>query len=152
MDRRKCTNYLLVDGKPYYTGSVLRIKEGKSTKDIYFVCSKDLRGTPYMDHIYVVYYTIGGNNEIPGFMPMEIFQECFLCVVDGVESADQMPKTRHIPDSQIPGMALGWLWYIFLMAIATIFKDNIGLWILISVVFFTWRHNKIQEEGTYIDW
>lgn len=147
MDRRKCTNYFIADGKKYYTGTVFKTKyDGEAT----FVCLYDLRGTQYMNHVYVIYRLASAEGE--RWTPMELFANEFVCVTGAVDSEAQMPRTRHIPDSQIPGMALGWMWYIFLMAIATIFKENVGLWILISVVFFGWRHNKIQEEGTYVEW
>ena len=55
-------------------------------------------------------------------------------------------------DSQIDGLFLGWMWYIFLMLISIVFKEALGLWIFISIVFFKWRSDKIKKEGTYIEW
>lgn len=147
MDQRRCVNYFIVDGKKYYTGTVFKTKH---YGDAAFVCAYDLRGTQYMNHVYVIYKLVSTGGE--RWTPAEMFQNEFVCITGAVDNEAKMPQTKHLKDSQIDGLALGWLWYIFLMAIATIFKANIGLWILISVVFFTWRHNKIQEEGTYIDW
>lgn len=43
-------------------------------------------------------------------------------------------------------ISIGWIAYIAIMAISTIFKENIGLWILWTVVFFVWRHSKLYKE------
>lgn len=56
-----------------------------------------------------------------------------------VEDGEDCYKTK--PD----GLVIGWMWYIFLMAIATIFYANIGLWALITAVFVKWRKKKIKE-------
>ena len=63
-----------------------------------------------------------------------------------------MPTKKKMNEFDIKGMFLGWAWYIFLMIIATIFRYNFAWWFLISVVFFSWRSDKIKKEGTYIEW
>lgn len=40
-----------------------------------------------------------------------------------------------------------WMWYIFIMVVAIIFKDRIGIWILTSFVFFRYRIRKLRERG-----
>jgi hypothetical protein len=80
------------------------------------------------------------------------FQRVFVRATNSRNSKVHMPVTKTKKDFEIDGLFLGWLWYIFLMAISSIFKDAIGLWILISVVFFSCRSKKIKEEGTYIEW
>lgn len=47
----------------------------------------------------------------------------------------------------IDGMFIAWIWYIFIMAVAVIFYDRIGIWILASIVFFYYRSNKLKEAG-----
>lgn len=41
-------------------------------------------------------------------------------------------------------LVIGWILYIILMAIATIFNGNIGLWILITIVFVKWRTKTLK--------
>jgi hypothetical protein len=65
---------------------------------------------------------------------------------------EQLPTERKRKDCEIDGLFLGWVWYIFLMAIGTIFNGAIFIWLMISIVFFNWRAKKIKEEGTYIEW
>ena len=47
----------------------------------------------------------------------------------------------------IDGLLIAWMWYVFIMAIAVIFYDRIGIWILASVIFFNYRKKKLKEEG-----
>lgn len=81
-----------------------------------------------------------------------LFYSYIYRVTDKVDPEVKPPKVIVRKDSQIDGLVLGWMWYIFLMVISTIFKDNIGLWIFESIVFWSWRAKKIKEEGTYIEW
>lgn len=142
MDLSKCVNYFVMDGKKYYTGTGFKVKEYGNIVDAVFVC------TYYASHTYIVYKIPNGRR----FVPVSMFPRDFVCFTNTVDNETQMPQTKHMKDSDINGLPLGWLWYIFLMAISIIFKDAIGLWIFISVVFFSWRAKKIKEEGTYIEW
>lgn len=142
MDQSKCINYFIVDGKKYYAGTVFIAKEMGKEVGAVFVC------TYFASHVYIV-YKIDGKQRMT---PVQMFKDKFIRISGVVDNETKMPQTKHMRDFDINGMAIGWLWYIFLMAISFIFKDCIGLWILISVVFFSWRNNKIQKEGTYIEW
>ena len=42
------------------------------------------------------------------------------------------------------GMLIAWIWYVFIMAIAIIFKDMVSIWILASIIFFSYRKNKLK--------
>ena len=56
---------------------------------------------------------------------------------------------KHVPnDVEINKLFLGWIWYIFLMIVASIFKDQVIGWIFISFFFFRWR-KKVKDEETY---
>lgn len=142
MDQSKCMNFFVIDGKRYYTGTVFIAREMGKEVEAVFVC------TYFASHTYIV-YKINGCQRMT---PIQMFKDKFVRISGAVNNETKMPQTKHLRDRDIDGVALGWLWYVFLMAIATIFKEAIGLWILISVVFFSWRSNKIQKEGTYIEW
>lgn len=56
---------------------------------------------------------------------------------------------KHVPkDLEINRLFLGWIWYIFLIIVVSIFKGAIVGWIFISFFFFSWRQ-KVKEEATY---
>lgn len=58
---------------------------------------------------------------------------------------------RYLKDSQVPELVIGWILYISIILILLIFKDRIIGWIFVSVYFFTWRHKKKEDVGTYYD-
>ena len=47
----------------------------------------------------------------------------------------------------IPSLGIAWIWYIIIMAVAIIFNDRVGIWLLASVIFFSYRKKKLREEG-----
>lgn len=146
MDPQKCQNYFIVNEKKYYTGTEFKIKYMGDVVDAVFVC------VHFSDTFGInIVYRLKHNGQ-QWHTPIPMFQKDFVCITGAVDIETKMPQTKHMRDRDIPGLALGWTWYIFLMAIVTIFKDNVGLWILISVIFFSWRAKKIKEEGTYIEW
>lgn len=56
---------------------------------------------------------------------------------------------KHVPkDIEINKLFLGWIWYIFLIIVVSIFKGAIVGWVFISFFFFSWR-KKVKEEATY---
>ena len=135
-------NYFVVDGKKYYTGTVFVIKDcnGRQT-EAYFICyDTDLR-----KYIYKTEGCRWSSHD-------NFFWNRFVAVTDKVNNEISYPVAKVQKDLEIDGLFIGWVWYIFLMLISTIFKDAIGLWGLITVVFFSWRSKKIKEEGTYIEW
>lgn len=142
MDQSRCVNYFIVNGKKYYTGTVLAVKELGEIVEAVFVCT-------YLTKYTQIVYKIKGKTY---FTEISLFMRRLVGITNAVNNEAYTPQTKHLKDSDINGLPLGWLWYIFLMAIATIFKENIGLWIFISVVFFNWRSKKIKKEGTYIEW
>lgn len=61
------------------------------------------------------------------------------------------PEVKQLKDSQIPGLVVGWAWYLVIMGIGIICNDAIAIWIIASVLFFGWRKSVIKEEGHYVE-
>lgn len=134
-------NYFEHNGKMYYTGTVFIIKDMGKEAEAKFICYDT-------DHAKYVYRI----NSCTWHVHEKWFRENFVMVTDKVDLNVHMPVVKKFKETEIDGLFLGWIWYIFLMLVSVIFKDAIGLWIIISVVFFSWRSKKIKEEGTYIEW
>ena len=134
-------NYFFVNGEKYYTGTVFLIKDMRKEAEATFVCYND-------ENDYYVYKI----KEKTHFTDYENFCRKFIAITDKRNDKVHMPVKIALTDRDIENLPLGWLWYVVLMAIATIFKGNIILWIFISYVFFNWRKKKIEKEGTYIEW
>lgn len=134
-------NYFTVNNKEYYTGTVFLVRHTSGVVKASFM----YYDTEYKKFVYKANDCVWcvGNDE---------FQLRFLSVTDGVDDSVSIPTREKMKDSEIDGLFIGWIWYIFLMTISVIFNDRIVLWIIISVVFFSWRSKKIKEEGMYIEW
>lgn len=134
-------NYFIVNGTKYYTGTVFIVKHIGEPAEATFICYD----TERKRYVYKV-------KACTCHVDPKGFQRTFISVTDKQDHEAHMPITKTKKDFEIDGLFIGWMWYIFLMAISTIFYDRIGLWIFISVVFFSWRKKKIEEEGTYLEW
>ena len=134
-------NYFFVNDKQYYTGTIFIIKDITKPSEASFICYDT-------DHAIFI-YKIG---ECTYRAHVKYFNEHFIEVTDKIDPNVRMPVRKRRKEFDVEGMFLGWVWYIFLMLISTIFKGVIGFWILISWVFFGWRSDKIKKEGTYVEW
>jgi hypothetical protein len=134
-------NYFIDNGKKYYTGTIIVVENNGSPKEASFVCY-------YIEKQWYVYKI----NDCRYFVSAKEFKDRLIKITNKVDFSVNTPSEKTKNDSQIDGLPLGWMWYIFLMLISTIFNDAIGLWILISVIFFSWRSKKIKKEGAYNEW
>jgi len=134
-------NYFDVNGQRYYTGTVFVANDMGNQVEATFI-SYDIEHSLY---IYKIKDCIWRSGD-------KIFWRKFVTVTNKKNDKVHMPVTKTRKDFEIDGLFIGWMWYIFLMLVSVIFKDVIGLWALISIVFFSWRSKKIKEEGTYIEW
>lgn len=58
---------------------------------------------------------------------------------------EKLERQKSQPDIKPDCLSSGWFIYIFIMIGGLIFVDYIYLAIFATVVFFAWRHNKIEE-------
>ena len=134
-------NYFLSNGEKYYTGTVfLALHNGKPIDATFIYYDTDYR--KFLYKINSCTYVVSENE----------FGKRFIAVTDKVDNTVNPPIKKRMKDIEIEGLFFGWMWYIFLMSISLIFNGKIYLWILISLVFFSWRANKIEKEGTYFEW
>lgn len=133
-------NYFIVDGVKYYSGTIFIIKRG----------DKEIEATFAWDNVsYGHYmYRIGQRGYTERYKD---FWEHFVAVTGKINPNERGPVLKRKKEFDIPGMALGWTWYVFLMLLSVIFKGAIKLWIGISVYFFVWRSKKIKDEGYYYE-
>ena len=135
-------NYFIINNKKYLSGTIFVIKNAMGEPvEATFVCYDTTR-QKYVYNIGVCKHHVS----------QEYFQKMFIGVTNKINNSTHTPEVKTKPDYKINGLFIGWIWYIFLMSVSSIFYDRIGLWILISIVFFTWRSSKIKKEGTYVEW
>lgn len=132
-------NYFEYNGKKYYTGTVCISKYNKriiflehdENTDEYTYLRYPVRETLCRDHFF----------RMISYITDEVKQ-----------NPHEVIRAGRFKELDIDGMPQAWIVYIFFMAISFVFKDALVLWALISVIFFTWRKNKIDDEGWYYGW
>ena len=141
-NHKKFYNDCVVNGTTYYTGTVFQTKHWG---DAVFVCRYcDGHGNDYM------LCKMKGDN---WHIPMVMFGPKYFAGVNSVACKDvKMPENRYMRDCDVQSVYYGWMWYIALMLFGIIVKEALVWWITITIVFFVWRHFKMKEEGSYIEW
>ena len=134
-------NYFIVDGEKYYTGTIFIIEDYGKHVEASFICYDTERSK----YIYKIKECIWHTDE-------HNFRRTFVRVTNKRDESAHMPVTKTINDSEIDGLFIGWIWYIFFLMIGFILNGAIIFWALISIAFFSWRKDKIKKEGTYIEW
>lgn len=137
--------YFIYNGAQYPTGTVIRFKD-------FFKEKIRLASFIYYDtekKMYVIRYEDDGKR-------WYILEKEFIFHIQGITDKFapdvKIPEEKQLPDSKIEGMTIGWVWYITIMLIMTIFNGRILGWILVSIYFFSVRKKKIKKEGNYIEW
>ena len=84
----------------------------------------------------------------------EQFYNMIVCVTDKVDAeyVNWLMQRQNLNNKSptfsdelaIDGMFIAWMWYVFIMVTAIIFKDRIAIWIFSSIIFFNYRKNKIK--------
>lgn len=141
MEKREFLNYFVWKGVKYYTGTVIVINDMGRQTEATFVCYDKT-------YNYYIYEIKDGR----AMRRPDQFEELLIEVTNKRNDKVRMPVVKTLKDSQIDGLFLGWVWYLFLMAVSTIFQYNYLWWALISFGFFTMRADKIKKEGEYIEW
>jgi hypothetical protein len=61
--------------------------------------------------------------------------------------ANNVKTHTFLDELNVDGLFIAWMWYVFIMAVGTIFYDRVGIWIFTSIIFFRYRNKKLKEAG-----
>ena len=53
------------------------------------------------------------------------------------------PPQKKVYGGPLPSeddIFVGWVWYIVIMLVGTIFNDRLTIWVFASLIFFTWKN------------
>lgn len=138
--------YFIYNGKRYLAGTLIYVKWVNHLtctlcKTLATFCSYNPDNKTYIFEIDGYKYTYSEKD----------FYD-ILCGIYGETSSNLIsyPRIKQLTfekELAINGLLIAWIWYIFIMAVAIIFKDCIGIWIIASIVFFTYRNKKLKEAG-----
>lgn len=59
--------------------------------------------------------------------------------------AEEKEQYTFRDELRIDGLCIAWMWYVFIMLIAIIFNDRFLIWFFASIIFFSYRNNKLKE-------
>lgn len=146
-------DHITIDGKTYHTGTVF-IVPGYYARHIYdnFEATFIAYDTEYHKVCYEMSGFAGNGPYRQGRCTLEQFEKKIISVKEEKNEHVKCPVKKRHPEMQMDGMFEAWILYIVAMVVSVIFNDRIGLWLLWSLVFFGWRHGKIEKEGFYYEW
>lgn len=140
-------NYFIYNGKKYYSGTIIKIKYYTNIEEVVF-----LGYCPERNKYALKFYP-----DRTEWHRKNDFNKVLIEITDKInksyenwvqEKEEQMhPKLTAASEMSIDGMLIAWVWYIFIMLVAVIFKECIGIWIFASIVFFNYRNKKLKERG-----
>ena len=142
-------NHFVYNDKTYFSGTIIKIKQfdyvsRKNTETYATFCHYDTENKLYVCKVYncMISYT------------HSIFNNSIICVTDMVDDKflEYKIKCKKLKEQQNTfanelkrdDLLIAWIWYIFIMMIAIIFKDRIGIWIFASIIFFNYRKRKLK--------
>ena len=141
-------NYFVYNNIRYYSGTIVKLKHNNSTAKNFMECNATFMYVNRNLNRIVVKI-----NDCTYQYPYEDFQKRIIGITkyvnisDATEICPQKRKCTFADEINIDGLLIAWMWYICIMAVATIFYDRIGIWILTSVIFFHYRNKKLKEAG-----
>lgn len=139
------SNYFYFRGNNYGKGTIVKIYEEHKEKFKFYsnlIFEKyDKESGLYLFKSPYNHWEIFNisKNQIEEYIE-EVVKPCCVAQVD--------MSTKVNPD-YIEGMSSAWIWYILIMFFGLFLKGPINVvstWVLASIVFFTWRHKKINGE------
>ena len=134
-------DYFVYHGTKYYADTIVEVHENKREFFHYWSVVKFVRcdeaGLYCFSSLYDIWtlYKLSAA-QIPAYISKILTPELSPPITD----------TKMDP-KYIDGIVEAWTWYLLAMVAAPFIKDyTIVVWIFASVVFFTWRNNKINRK------
>lgn len=148
--------YFEYKGQRYYAGTMFTMKK-RNGNDRGKVVTAEFRG--YVNNnpekLYVFYKTKKNKYIVETYEGIIVnkseIEDYIIDIVFGNYYIELDERKKYCKDSDIPSLYIGWVLYVFLMLAATLFYKTFGAWILITVVFFVWRHNFKKKECYYYE-
>ena len=68
-------------------------------------------------------------------------------IVEIIKPVYWIPNELNLVDNQnrtAPwDVEIGWIWYIIIMVVGTIFNDRLLIWVVATTIFFLWKNGKL---------
>ena len=80
---------------------------------------------------------------------MDYCLEIVVPVKPNLQPTEESSGGFGLPERDKPpswDIEVAWIWYIVIMAVATIFKDRLMIWAFTSAVFFLWKNGFLRNK------
>lgn len=142
--------YFTYKDKQYECGSVVILKDdyfGTNYERVFLCHVLDSDNFLYQKQTGGPIYSMSGADFMRNIVAVKeeictSARENFIRTTSGYNRAPTI--TEELTDDNL---LIAWMWYIFIIIIAIIFKDRIAIWALVSFVFFKYRKRKLRKRG-----
>lgn len=138
--------YMKFKGEYYDVGTICKVK-GPFGPVIVRFCGWKSDGRRCFEpvgekwvHLYDTYNRAG---------VMDYCLEIIVPVKPNVQKTEEPSGGYGLPERDKPpswDIDVAWIWYIVIMAVATIFKDRLMIWTFVSAVFFLWKNGFLNNK------
>lgn len=148
-------NYFVHQGVRYYSGTTIIVKQYDR-----------ISGRPINVNATFRYYDTDKGKyaysikDCTTILSQKYFDRAFMGVTENIvtkqDLCDKLGDLTHVckankhtfrEELNVDGMFVAWIWYVCIMAVAIIFNARIGIWILASIMFCSYRNKKLKEAG-----
>lgn len=137
-------NYFYFKENIYGNGTVIQVTEKYKEK---FKFNLNVVFEKYDEKNELVYFRSLYNNWDNFSVTTDQLNECIDKVVEPRSIVIQTNSHKKIEEQYIDGIVSAWMLYIIVMFFGMFLKGALNVivaWTLASVIFFRWRHNKIN--------
>ena len=137
-------NYFYFNKKKYYAGTIVKIKE-ESQQYVGFLSTLQFINCDVENDLYNF---VSLHDKWKRYVLTKKQLESYIeYVTKSYVDTMQYNQTNKIDPKYIDGIVSAWIWYILIMVFALFLKgivNTVVLWLISTVVFLNWRHNKIN--------
>ena len=149
--------YFEYKGQRYYAGTKFKMQK-RNSYDQWRIVVATFEGYWYGDSnkLYFCYKDMNVKSPLGSdysfFATRDEVEDIVIEIVPGNYYVELEARKRYVKDSNIPELVIGWPLYIFCMIGGMIFKGYFnGGWLLITLIFFVWRHYLKTKEYYYYE-
>jgi hypothetical protein len=129
------------------------IEECLKFEGAYYGVGTKLKFCPYVNSLPMIgvierfvhhwMYIRGENGQLYQFSTMPYSKYHINPIVGIIEPVYCEMTLQAIDNRVLPSegdIDIGWIWYIAIMLLATIFKDRLTIWFIATAIFFLWKN------------
>ena len=146
--------YLKFQGEYYDVGTICKIKgfnnntllvrfNGWKNPQYYQPNLREEFTTIDKDQHHLLYDSYGWNNVNAYVLEIVVPVKPDLDKKENTEKGGVGLPNRDAPPSW--DIEVGWIWYILIMAVGTIFKDRLLIWGFTTIIFFLWKKGFLKK-------